>query len=184
MRPFLELPLADPDFAISRGVDLVLAANAYGRLMLDGVCHQGGLLSQRTIFGWTVADESKISQPTKAAVTCVTNSLSDTETWQEILIGLMRRFWAVEEVPPATRQSPADVECENTYIAKHSRDASGRYSVPLPTHLGRLELLGESLINARGALSTMHRRMQRSPDFAAAYINFMEECSNLGHIRH
>ena len=70
--------------------------------MLDGVCHQGGLLAQRTIFGWTVAGESNISLPTKAAVTCVMTTLSNTETWQEILIGLMRRFWAVEEVPPAT----------------------------------------------------------------------------------
>ena len=101
----------------------------------------------------------------------------------ERLIELVQRFWALEEVPRVNRRSKADVECERLFMEGHSRDSSGRYIVPLPIKEDGVSLLGESLPQARGALSALHVRMQRVTSLARKYTDFMEDYARLGHMR-
>ncbi|XP_008212566.1 uncharacterized protein LOC103317205 [Nasonia vitripennis] len=89
----------------------------------------------------------------------------------------------MEDVPKTDRKSKFDVEYEQLFARGHSRDPSGRYIVPLPLKAGGTSLLGESLTQARIALSTMHRRMKRDPKLGAEYVRFVEDYIRLGHMR-
>ena len=98
-----------------------------------------------------------------------------------MLMGFIQRFWALEEVPRGARPSPADGSCVALYIEKHSRDTSGRYSVPLPVVAEELPILGESLRIARRALSSVHQRMLQDLELRDEYTGFMQAYLELGH---
>ncbi|XP_058788565.1 uncharacterized protein LOC131662720 [Phymastichus coffea] len=118
------------------GIDIVIGADAYSRIIQSGVRSYGPLLAQNTVFGWTL-----------------------------------------------TGPVAADVECEAAFARGCSRDPTGRYTVALPLRPERVALLGESLSQARSALASMHRRMQRDQELSGRYHEFMAEYENLGHMR-
>ena len=148
------LMLADPEFSIPREIDIVLGANIYGQLVLSGVLSQAGLLAQSTIFGWVLTGSlpTTASHPTKTISACSTLS-DENDLCHERLVGLVQRFWSMEDVPNVVRQSTADTECERIYATRHRRDSSGRYIVPLPTKIDKLPQLGESYSHTRAALT-------------------------------
>ncbi|XP_058789071.1 uncharacterized protein LOC131663035 [Phymastichus coffea] len=116
-------------------------------------------------------------------LSCATLSIPRPATGHERLLGLVQKFWSLEEVPQARRISAADVECEAAFARGCSRDPTGRYTVALPLRPERVALLGESLSQARSALASMHRRMQRDQELSGRYHEFMAEYENLGHMR-
>ncbi|OXU17762.1 hypothetical protein TSAR_009939 [Trichomalopsis sarcophagae] len=73
----------------------------------------------------------------------------------------------------APRARHAVVAREQLFTRGHSRHPSGRYIVLLLLKGGGTSLLGESLTQARIALSTMYRHMQRDPKLGAEYVKFM-----------
>ena len=180
---FPGLQLADLDFFISRSIDLVLGADAYSRLILPGVVHWEGLVAQKTVVGWTITGKTWSSASSQTALNCTATLVPEHEPWHEVLIGLLRKFWAIEEVLSAVRQSPDDIRCEAIYATGHSPSHGGRYRVPLPMRPEHLNLISDGLDNAQRALSATHRRMRRDPHLRDEYVKFMRDYLEVGHMR-
>lgn len=92
----LDLNLADSDPMSSDPIDLIIGADLYGMLMLDGV-RKGSdnePVAQNTSLGWILSGPISSSRP------CAPDSIpSHHGTIMEDLDLDLRRFWEVEEAP-------------------------------------------------------------------------------------
>ncbi|XP_045781798.1 uncharacterized protein LOC123878568 isoform X2 [Maniola jurtina] len=63
---FGDLVLADPGYATSSKIDLLLGAEVYSKILTEGMIKhpKGNLIAQNTIFGWTISGE--VSNDTNA----------------------------------------------------------------------------------------------------------------------
>lgn len=92
----------------------------------------------------------------------------------------LHKFWALEAVPIAPPVlSPDEQLCEDFFVASVSRDATGRYITPLP--LKAIEL-GESHFRALNQFRRLEARLLRDPILKDAYVAFMREYLDLGHM--
>ncbi|XP_008208137.1 uncharacterized protein LOC103316417 [Nasonia vitripennis] len=158
------LELADPEFNVPRGIEVILGANVYARVLLSNAINRKRFLAQRTVFGWVLTGATINHQTSPALTTaCTLNRATEESPCHEQLIELLQRFWSMEDVPKT--------------------DRNGRYIVPLPLKAGGASLLGESLTQARIALSTMHRCMKRDPKLEVEYVKLVEDYIRLGHMR-
>lgn len=123
------LQLADPDFACSQPIDLIIGSDYYGTIIREGLIKgdQDQSVAQETLFGWilsgTVSSE-KIPNSAYKFYYAVDNELQD----------MLTKFWKQEELPSSTTTilKPDEVDCERHFLTTHSRDSSGRYVVHLP----------------------------------------------------
>ena len=168
--------LADPTFRSPGKVEAILGADVFSDIVLPGVMRRDNILAQSTIFGWILTgttrarDRSLSNLDGRSTFTLATGARSTEEcTHHEILIELVRRFWALEEVPHIRTISQADVDCEEQFVKGFFRQADGRYVVPLPLKEDGVSLLSENFPAACATLSSMHRRMQQDAELASAY---------------
>ncbi|KAJ8944520.1 hypothetical protein NQ318_011778 [Aromia moschata] len=111
------LKLADPNFYISRHVDLLLGADVYAQLIRPGLVLAPSPRCPsafNTIFGWVLSGSVQPEQTNERVINsfhvkimedCPENDLEST----------MRQFWQVEEVPMIST-SPDDELCEKLYV--------------------------------------------------------------------
>ena len=173
------LDLADPNFLTPRRVDLVLGAGVYSRVLLEGARRgaQGEPSAQRISLGWVIFGAVEAPPRIHEKSTFVTGQASDDQ-----LRDLLKQFWELEEVW-SVHHSPADIECERSFIERHSRDATGRYMVRLPLREDfRLDTDG-TLFAARRSLRRTMAKMEKDPEYGKEYWGFMREYEKLGHMR-
>ncbi|XP_075150879.1 uncharacterized protein LOC142224987 [Haematobia irritans] len=129
---------ADPNLFDSRPVDLLLGADVYPRIILQGVRSGilGSLIAQQTVFGWLITG----SIPT-SIVTVFSTTVEFME--EDGLDKTLLRFWELEDLPRRAICSPADKFCEENYKDTTYRDSDGRYLVTLPI---KPELKGQVLL--------------------------------------
>ncbi|XP_067207876.1 uncharacterized protein [Linepithema humile] len=120
MRPLHEwshlrdLQLADPDPSSRHPIHLLIGADLYGTLLRNDLRQgpTGSPTAQATALGWIISGPTG---PTRSSVAAAA------------------RFWTDEDIPSSSSRLTADEEkCENFFLATHSRDDSGRYTVRLP----------------------------------------------------
>lgn len=170
--PHLEqLPLADPYFDQPGDIDILLGANVFAEILMNGVCRGGrdDVVAQETIFGWIVTGRA-MAAPMETVVTMHVQ-----------LDGLLQKFWEQEEVPKKSMLSVDDAACEALYSATTTRAADGRYVVDLPFRQGGREL-GESQFNAVRRLLQMEKRGVKYPEMYAGYREFMRSYLSLKHM--
>ena len=88
--------LADPNFAKSGQVDLLIGGDIYPNIMLEGVKRNvlGNLMAQETVFGWILTGPLPGARHS-AFSTCVS-------FFSEISLNKqLEKFWALEEPPMA-----------------------------------------------------------------------------------
>jgi len=97
----------------------------------------------------------------------------------------MSRFWELEEIPTtsASYQSVEAQECEQHFMATHSRDAEGRYIVRLPFRQSRTNL-GDSRSKAIRTIESLSKKLRQEKAYSHSYSAFMEEYESLNHIRY
>ncbi|XP_029163264.1 uncharacterized protein LOC114934724 [Nylanderia fulva] len=173
------LQLADSDPMSTDPIDMIIGADLYGMLVLDGV-RQGSETeptAQNTTLGWILSGPIA-SSPTNL-------SIFETAHHGVVLEALdfdLRRFWETEEVPQTQHHSPDERKCEEHFLATHSRTPQGRYIVRLPFKTGPPLSLGESRFIAESSLYRLERRFKRNPSIASEYHDFLKEYENLGHM--
>ncbi|XP_029166951.1 uncharacterized protein LOC114937603 [Nylanderia fulva] len=173
------LQLADSDPMSTDPIDMIIGADLYGMLVLDGV-RQGSETeptAQNTTLGWILSGPIA-SSPTNL-------SIFETAHHGVVLEALdfdLRRFWETEEVPQTQHHSPDERKCEEHFLATHSRTPQGRYIVRLPFKTGPPLSLGESRFIAESSLYRLERRFKRNPSIASEYHDFLTEYENLGHM--
>lgn len=172
------LSLADENPSDSSPIDLLIGADIYGQLLLDGL-RQGPIGSptaQRTIFGWILTGPMNEQNHLRSRI----SSLHCTSAVQ--LDELVRRFWEIEEIIP--RHIPTDLElrCEQHFADTHQRSSDGRYMVRLPFKTEPPIEIGSSRAVALTLLQKSERMLLRRPELSKRYHEFLSEYHALGHM--
>ncbi|KAJ8962501.1 hypothetical protein NQ318_000891 [Aromia moschata] len=164
------LKLADPNFYISRHVDLLLGADVYAQLIRPGLVLAPSPRCPsafNTIFGWVLSGSVQPEQTNERVINsfhvkimedCPENDLEST----------MRQFWQVEEVPMIST-SPDDELCEKLYVEGYSKLPSGRFVVPLPFRDSK-PVFPESKDIAIRRFFALEHRLKKDPVLKQSYI--------------
>lgn len=123
------LKLADSKYTTPGRVDVLLGAEVYSEILLDGMIKHPkiNLVAQNTIFGWVLSGRiSQDSLPAKNRVTSLHVGVKEDE--------LLKQFWEMENEPNSIqkRLSKLEERCEEFYDKTTERDEEGRFVVRLP----------------------------------------------------
>lgn len=121
------LVLADPDPASLAPIELLIGADLYASIILDGVRKEpsNSLIAQNTIFGWILS--GSFIPESKSTRTVHVHHANFQEVNQQL-----EKFWEVEELPMHKCMSSEDAQCEKHFAENHTRSSCGRYIVRLP----------------------------------------------------
>ena len=86
----------------------------------------------------------------------------------------LSKFWEIEAVPVNEAR-------DKRFLQTVTQDTSGRYCVTIP-FTDKLKCLGDSRLMAEKRFINIEKRLLKSPDLRGAYIRFMREYIDLGHM--
>ncbi|XP_055622539.1 uncharacterized protein LOC129766108 [Toxorhynchites rutilus septentrionalis] len=172
------LDLADPTFAVTGNIDIILGAAHFLRVLRYGRISLGDDLPllQSTEFGWVVSGKCVLSN----------HDHSDSQRCQFsnpcTINELVHRFWQLEEIQNNKGWSPSERYCEEHFTANTVRNADGRYVVRLPKREELLGQLRDNRYNATKRFYGLERSLAANPMKKALYQEFIREYLNLGHM--
>ncbi|CAK1589887.1 unnamed protein product [Parnassius mnemosyne] len=164
------IQLADPDFNISRPVDLLLGADIYSNIILPGICReedQSMPIAQQTRLGWILCGNTKTYQ-----CNVILNNIEQIE-----------KFWETEDITEHFDLSEEDLQCIQYYEETTKRLSDGRYEVRLPLKPGYEKQLGSSKNKAIAHFLSMERKFRKNNSFEQNYKAFIHEYLALGHMK-
>ncbi|XP_055642989.1 uncharacterized protein LOC129779508 [Toxorhynchites rutilus septentrionalis] len=170
-----KIPLADPRFNISSGVDILIGGDLFYSLLETHKIHlsTGYPMLQRTVFGYVVA--GRLSEPSNGSSICVVSTTASLDN-------RLQRFWEVENFDNYKAMTPMEEACEEHFQRTASRTSDGRYMVRLPLRENVLAMLGDSFAVAQRRFLAIERKFAANTSFKNEYVNFMEEYKKLGHM--
>ncbi|XP_073841184.1 uncharacterized protein [Musca autumnalis] len=172
-------PLADPKFAKSDQVDILLGGDIYPQILLGGVQRNvlGSLLAQETIFGWVLT--GPIASPNSGSFTTCVSFCTAVE-----MDKLLEKFWKLEEPPKISEYSPEEVYCEEVYQKTKKRLSDGRFVVSLPFKPQYEDGKGLGLSRTRACRQFLRNEasLSKKPEFKSVYDSVLEEYETLGHM--
>ncbi|XP_017891297.1 uncharacterized protein LOC108631691, partial [Ceratina calcarata] len=174
-----KLKLADPEPSNSLPIELLIGADLYGRILMNGVLQgpKGSPTAQLTIFGWIVS--GSIGRSSEIS----TNPLvAHLQTSDESVEELLRKFWEIEEVPATSMLTEEEAACETFFQKTVGRRSDGRYIVRLPFKTEAPIPIGESKHIAERIFSRNESKLQQQPEILKQYREFMDEYENLHHM--
>ncbi|XP_022827101.1 uncharacterized protein LOC111356845 [Spodoptera litura] len=163
-----QITLADPEFYKSKPVDILLGADVYSQILLDGVCRSEGTLpiAQQTQLGWILSGNCKTFQ-----CNMILNNLTD-----------IQQFWEMEDIRETSSISQEDQACIDFFQCSTSRREDGSYVVKIPFKENFEEKLGESKNKSIAQFFQIERKLIKQPELARDYKLFMSEYLELGHM--
>lgn len=174
---FDHLALADPSFDRPAPVELLLGADIFSQTF-DGkrvVVDDSFPAAFSSLFGWVIIGSvaDSLNHDYTANLVSLTVSLESA----------VERFWQVEEPEAAPIAFTDDGKCEEIYMSERTRDASGRFAVPLPFR-GPVaeECFPGSRLMALRRFENLERKLTLDPVLHTAYTKFMNEYIELGHM--
>ncbi|KAF9801615.1 hypothetical protein SFRURICE_018025, partial [Spodoptera frugiperda] len=114
-------------YATPSKIDILLGAEVYSEILLDGIIRHNKILAQNTTLGWVLSGRvSKNSTSANNGIITMHLHLSGEE--------LLRKFWEMENEPNLIQKKMTDIEqrCEEFYDRTTTRDKEGRFIVKLP----------------------------------------------------
>ncbi|XP_070515872.1 uncharacterized protein [Cardiocondyla obscurior] len=158
---------------------MLIGAELFWQMLCVGqvrATHEHSTL-QRTRMGWVLA--GRLGDARESPGVCALHaSVNNAE-----LHDSLSKFWELEEVTETRCELATEVECEKHFMNTVETDESGRYTVQLPVRAGALASLGSSRDIAIRRFCNLEKRMARDGQFRQAYVRFMTEYANLGHMR-
>ncbi|XP_075150788.1 uncharacterized protein LOC142224895 [Haematobia irritans] len=174
------LRLADPNLFDSRPVDLLLGADVYPKIILQGIRFGilGSLIAQQTVLGWLITGSIPTSNVT---VFSTTVEFMEEDGLDKTLL----RFWELEDLPRRAICSPADKFCEENYKNTTYRDSDRRYVVTLPIkpELKEQVLRGHSRTSCLKQFVRGEASLLRKPETKLMYDGVIKEYLDLQHMR-
>ncbi|KAL0838691.1 hypothetical protein ABMA28_016761 [Loxostege sticticalis] len=161
--------LADPEFYVNRPIDILLGADVYSIILLDGVCRVNSTLptAQQTALGWILSGNVKTFQ-----CNIVLHNLDE-----------IQRFWEIEDISEPSNVSSEDQRCIDYYETTTIRQEDGKYKVRLPLKPNHQDNLGESKHKAIGQFYSLEQKLNKQPEIAQDYKTFINEYLELGHMK-
>ncbi|XP_063831745.1 uncharacterized protein LOC135080954 [Ostrinia nubilalis] len=182
----IHLQLADPNFHIPNKVDLLLGADVYSQILVEGLLKgpAGTPVAQNTKLGWILSGMAP-SEAVDSSPICLHNTVICMNTCVSNDDDMLKKFWELESESKLEPKLLSEEEqaCENLYAATTTRDADGRYVVKLPFRSPDPECkYGNSLGIAAQRLKYLRRRLEKNVELKNQYAKVMEEYLTLGHM--
>ncbi|XP_065370170.1 uncharacterized protein LOC135962239 [Calliphora vicina] len=168
------IKLADPNYNIPKGIDLLLSNQFIFDLIIDGKMHDEGSMTklQNTKLGWVAYSMSKLdgSKPENNIV-----------AFENTCDKRLEKFWEIEEVPQISKLSVMEKECEKLFDEKFKRTSDGKFKVGLPfkEDVGKL---GNSRFIAKRRFLALERKLENNPHIKDQYDQFMQQYLEMGHM--
>lgn len=173
------LVLADPKYNQPENIDMLLGADVYANILLDGV-RRGEVnqpIAQKTKLGWILSGSVQTATKNenvriKSMVAVVKNDFD------------LKQFWEIEEVNVRRTLTSDEERCEQLFLKNYVRRPDGRFVVRLPFtenhdhHTG----LGQSKSIAMSRLFQLENRFRKNPSTAETYKKVLNEYLQLGHM--
>ncbi|XP_024868679.1 uncharacterized protein LOC112452619, partial [Temnothorax curvispinosus] len=184
-----DLPWADHDPMSADPINIIVGADLYGVLIVDGL-RKGAVgqpIAQNSVLGWVISGPIPPSK-VESHITSVASSeqpplrVSAHHCLNLSLDQELRKFWEVEELPHKTHLNPEDEQCEEHFRRTHSRCPDGRYMVRLPFRAGPPIEIGRSRGVAEHHLKGLARRLDAHPEQKREYSEFLRDYETLGHM--
>lgn len=175
-----DLELADPGFATPGRIDILLGAEVYSEVLLDGVIKHpvSSLLAQNTILGWVLSGRmSRECISAEKNVTSLHVQLKEDE--------ILKMFWELENEPNTIQKrfSKDEERCEEYYEATTVRDKDGRYVVRLPFRNNNPQVQADGLREiAAKRFEILEKKFAKHCKLHEEYSKVMKEYINLNHM--
>ncbi|XP_039299275.1 uncharacterized protein LOC120355056 isoform X1 [Nilaparvata lugens] len=169
--------LADPEFHVSKGVDLLLSVAIYSSIQACGQIQLADECTlQNTKLGWVVwgAITPNILNSCEQPVS--SNCVSTHDISRQL-----EKFWKIEEVLPKDSVTKEQHQIEKHYLDNVQRGQDGRFSVALPKK-DNFDLLGQSRHQALVRFHSLEKRLATNAELRSQYVAFMDEYESLGHM--
>ncbi|XP_063543203.1 uncharacterized protein LOC134751690 [Cydia strobilella] len=173
-----QLQLADPHMQSPGPIDVLLGAEVYAFILLDGLhkYNDDKLIAQNSKLGWFVSGASKPRSDLPPHNIVAHHALIEVDQ-------LLRKFWETEEYKPHEKpMTHLETQCEEHYKETHSRQEDGRYVVHLPFKDDHEKNLGDSRHIALQRLMHMEKRFANKPKFQKDYADFIDQYQKLNHL--
>lgn len=162
-----ELTLADPEYWKCGAIDVILGADIFGMIVLDGVI-RGPVntpVAQETIFGWILSGRIRRASPQNNMVSLVSNGCLSHQ---------LEKFWTTEELrgDDVTNLTKEEKMCQEFYSETVRRNRDGKYVTRLPFKASDVGL-GRSRHIAVATLLQMEK---------SEYAKCINEYLELGHM--
>lgn len=163
------LKLADPSFNTSAPVDMLLGADIYSELILDGIMKSNSNfpIAQQTKMGWIISGNVKTF-----------NCFVTLNQLQEIT-----KFWETEEISDNKMDTDEETFCETYYCNTTQRQADGKYVVQMPMKPDFEKRIGKTRPKALAQYLQLEKKMSRHGTFSKLYKAFMHEYLTMGHMK-
>ncbi|XP_074036326.1 uncharacterized protein [Leptinotarsa decemlineata] len=124
----LNLQLADPKFYCPGNIDILLGADVFSQIILNGKisgkCDEPYALN--TVLGYILIGKTNNHPPAiTSSFFCEAYATNNVEK-------ILKSFWEVESVPDTPHNTSDDIACEKSFVDNVTRDETGRYIVALP----------------------------------------------------
>ncbi|XP_026328045.1 uncharacterized protein LOC113236254 [Hyposmocoma kahamanoa] len=180
------MELADPSFDTPNRIDIILGAEVYSQILLEGLIRgsSGSVVAQHTRLGWILS--GKILSENKSEINRGESCLNvvNRHLAQSNENELLKKFWELESEPSFDRTKHLTLEekrCEELFIKTTRRDESGRYIVKLPFKTENSLCLHGNLKNiAHKRFLMSERRLLRTPNLKTEYSKVLEEYLSSG----
>lgn len=165
--------LADPTFNTTGPIDILLGAEEHGKIILEGLKKNAGLIGQHTEFGWIISGQITTRESKQMQVRSLVSRIEEDNQ--------LRKFWEIEEISDVQQMRPADRICEKFYKETTVRNENGSYTVKLPLK-EKTPQLGESKSRAVARFLQLESKFKANPNLYNQYAEFMKEYLDLGHM--
>lgn len=171
------IQLADPHIDRNGRVDILIGAETFSEILLNGVL-KGEMLhpiAQNTRLGWILSGKTTFGH---TPITPIVSVVTETDS----LSNAIKRFWESEGIPEIQLPHLSDEEqlAERIFVETTKRCDDGRFMVKLPFKSDPAISIGESLFIAKKRLTNSLTRLNKRPDFKAKYDECIQEYLDLG----
>lgn len=173
------LPLADPDYGSPGRIDMLLGADIYGDILLDGMIkNPQGPTAQNTLFGWILSGRVRNkSAPVERELISMHIAIKEDR--------LLKQFWELEHEPDCIEKQLTKEEerCEELFESTTERNEEGRYIVRLPFKDEHPKCQnGRSKDIALRRFNMLEKKLMKNPKLKEEYKKVINEYVELKHM--
>lgn len=163
------LKLADPSYNVSNSIDVLLGADVYANIILDGILkgQQHSPIAQQTQLGWILCGKLK-------TLNCHLTLLDFTD---------LSKYWENEDITPGAEDIVKNDECERYYRETTKRGSDGKYIVKMPMIKNYEKAIGDSKSMAIGQFLQLEKKLAKNKQLSLMYRNFIAEYLGLQHMK-
>ncbi|KAL4148855.1 hypothetical protein QTP88_003000 [Uroleucon formosanum] len=174
------IEFADPTHAKPGEIDLLLGAEVFFDTLRSGQYKPmvNGLVYQETAFGWVVA--GSVQQYTRDVEHTFVAQTIPSDCCQQ-LEKQISNFWRLEELGKVECHSLEEKQCIEHFKKTVTKGSDGRFIVQLPFKENPINI-GRSKAIALKRFMSNENRLRVNPKLKEAYLQFINEYIELGHM--